>query len=672
MKFHLLKCFKSSSKPVYLQVDQATGNLNFNREILNKKNRLLTGLTVFVTLFLLMLSVQSKAQITDTTVFPLNEYLYTTGSSPYPSVNNDKLSAIDVSNFVNVMDYGAKGDGKTLDDKAIANAFKAAQYGVIFPSGKTFLVSKMSKITLTHDLTIYAYGATIKMAAFSRYSFLSLEYQSGSYHNTVLWLGGTLDGNKNKQSWPGSPTGNNTWEESHGRLIGVSFAEFALFKDVTVINTVVDGISIEATKLGVIADSKASGGAPIQYNQVAEQGTYFKFTRVGLKACYFLNLTCDGGSIGTHVSYPTNATMDNESLSVHVNCHFYNQAQNAVHIEDCYKNFFYNCTIGSDTNYLYHPSIHLSNRSGIVSIKSCQFTNARVNFNQAAGLKLGIIDSCQFVSEYKGFTSPLTAFIEGRPTVCINNTFSGRTSLKYQGAFKNIRNCTFSNFDSLSISGGYAVDSCTFISGMKPASLAKGGFVLSSTFTDVQTTLYKSKPANEDWKKVYLSYIDILSDTKEYLGRITCGANTTQDTAIQSQLASKTSAKAAAPGNGGAKINYRCLTCGMDTTKNKMGFLASAGAASGNANNISASQQIRLYPNPTADVLHVTLNEKLTGKTLLNVYDQQGRLVLSKTAYKNTPVLVEMMDVNKLTAGAYVLQIVNEQQPSSLRFIIAR
>ncbi|TKK70126.1 T9SS type A sorting domain-containing protein [Ilyomonas limi] len=667
MKCYLLLLFKSSIRSPYPQFYTSKEAPCFNRAVVNKRNRLSAGLSVFATLFFLILSAHSKAQITDVTTFPLNDYLYTTSASPYPLVNNDKLNAIDKSKFVNVMDYGAKGDGKTLDDNAIANAFKAAQYGVIFPSGKTFIVSKTLKVVLTHDLTVYAYGATIKMAAFSRYSFLSLEYLSGSYHNTVIWLGGTLNGNKNKQSWPGSPTGNNAWAEDHGRFVGVSFAEFALFKDVTVINTVVDGISIEACKLGVIADSKASGGAPLQYNQVQEQGTYFKFTRAGLKTCYFLNLTCDGGSIGTHVSYPENATMDNETVSVHVNCKFYNQVQNAIHIEDCYKNFFYNCTVGADTGYQYHPSVHLSNRTGIVSIKSCQFTNARVNFNQASSLKLGIIDSCQFVSEFKSFASTLTTFIEGRPTVCINSTFSGRTSSKYQGVLKNIRNCTFTNFDSLAVSGGYALDSCTFISGIKPASLAKGGFVLSSTFTDVQNTLYKSTPANEDWKKVYLSYIDILSDTKQYLGRITCGSNATQN-----KLASTTTAKAAALNSGDTNRHYGCFTCGIDSTKSKMSFITSGGAALSNNSTGLQSQQLRLYPNPTAEVLHVTLNDKIAGKTVLNIYDQQGRFVQTKTVYKNTSVLVETLNVNSLTAGAYVLQILNEQQPASMRFIIAR
>jgi len=70
--------------------------------------------------------------------------------------------------------------------------------------------------------------------------------------------------------------------------------------------------------------------------------------------------------------------------------------------------------------------------------------------------------------------------------------------------------------------------------------------------------------------------------------------------------------------------------------------------------------------------LHVSLNEKVLGKTLLNIYDQQGRLVQAKTIDKNSAASVETMNVSRLTSGSYILQIVNEHQKSSLKFIIAK
>ena len=618
------KCYALVFKFSYLQIVQSK-TISFS-----------SISSVFGILFFLMVFVQSKAQTVNTTVFPLNEYLFTSNGNPYPLVNNDKLNAIDTSKFVNVMNYGAKGDGKTFDDIAIANAFKAAEYGVIFPSGKTFIVSKLSTIILTHDLTVYAYGATIKMAPFSRYSFLSLEYQYGSYHNTVIWLGGTFDGNKNNQSWPGSPTGNNIWEEQHGRLVGVNYAQFALFKGITLVNTVMDGIGLEENRIAVIADSKASGGAPLQYSQVQDQGTYFKCTRANSHAFYCMNLSCDGGSIGVHYSTP-NYTASDSSITVVYNCNFNNQAQDAIHFEDCKRVFLYKNTIGRNVKGSYNADVHVSNTTEIASIKSCQFRNARLDFNNSSNLLLGIIDSCQFISEYRKSALSIQTFIVGRPTVCINSSFSGKTALKYQGALKNIRKCTFTNFDSVAISGGYAIDSCVFISGMKPASLSKGGFVLSSTFTSVQNSLYKSTPENDDWKKIYLSYIDIVSDTKEYLGRIDCGGNT--------EVASK------------------IVTNSPASLKKSL---------SDNNMNALSAQKMLVYPNPTVDELHITLNEKISGKTMLNIYDQQGRPVQTKTIYKNTSVQSESFNVKNLTSGYYVLQIVNELEKSSFKFIVAK
>ena len=81
---------------------------------------------------------------------------------------------------------------------------------------------------------------------------------------------------------------------------------------------------------------------------------------------------------------------------------------------------------------------------------------------------------------------------------------------------------------------------------------------------------------------------------------------------------------------------------------------------------------IKFYPNPAVNEVHVTLNDKVSGKTALNIFDQQGRLVQATTVYKNTPLSVESINVHNLAAGSYVLQIVNDQYKSSFKFVIAR
>jgi hypothetical protein len=463
-------------------------------------------------------------QITDRATFALNQYLYTTSGNPYPLVDNNKLNAIDRSNFKNVMDYGAKGDGKTYDDAAIVQAFKAANSagtGVIFPSGKTFMVSKISTIKITHDITVWAYGATIKMAPMTRYSFLSIEAQSGSYHYNVIWLGGTLDGNRENQSYPGSPTGNNTWAEAHGRFLGFSYIDFVLVKDINLINIVMDGVGIDASRLGVIADSKASNGAPFKYSEVQEQGTYFKVTRPGFKTCYFINLKCDGGSIGIHASFPTKQTLDPETLVVLRDCYVRNAIQNPIHIEDCYKVFMYRDTVVQNADSRYMVSCHFSNRTGIVSVKNCQFTNGRINLNESSNLKLGILDSNTFVTNYPS----QTMMIEGKPTVVAHSSFTGKCK-EQQVNGNNILSCTFQDFGAKAIASGYAIDNSVFDNGSKPAELINGGFITPGCeYINVSSPVSKKQPSDNNWRNVFSSYIDVYSDTNKYLGRIQSGTN---------------------------------------------------------------------------------------------------------------------------------------------------
>jgi hypothetical protein len=461
-------------------------------------------------------------QVTDKTVFPLSSYLYVPGNSPYPLVNQSKLDAIDKSNFKNVLNYGAKGDGRTYDDAAIVKAFNAANQagtGVIFPSGKTFLVSKLSTIRLSKNVTVYAYGATIKMADNKRYSALQFDYPSNSKAANFIWLGGTFDGNKDHQSWPGSPTGKNSWAESHGRFIGVAWAQFALFKDVNVVNTVVDGIGLERNKIGVISDSKASGGAQIQWSENAEQGTYFKCTREAALAFYVNNVDCEGGSIGVHYSTSNFSTADG-SVTTITNSHFKNQSQNPVHFEDCRRIFLSNCTVEKDLSSNYDWDFQISNQTWVASIKNCHFRNIRLNFNEASSLKLAIINGCDFTSEYAQAKGALPQFIEGRPTVVVNSSFAGKAAL-YQGELMNVRNCSFKDFGSLAISSGYAIDDCSFSNGTTAVSMVNGGFVTGCTFSNVKNSRYGS-PKNDDWKRVFSSVINIVSDQNNSLGQITC------------------------------------------------------------------------------------------------------------------------------------------------------
>lgn len=449
---------------------------------------------------LLLFSVITKAQVTDITVFPMNDYLV--AGNPYPSVNYSKISAIDISKFVNVMNYGAKGDGKTNDNTAIKSAFAAAQYGVIFPAGKTFLVNKLLTISLNKNMTVWAYGATIKMAANSQYSCFLFENGSSGWHNTFIWLGGTIDGNKEQQSWPGSPTGDTTWVEAAGQLLMIKRAIFVLVKDITIKNSVVNGTLFQSCKIGVVADSKGINGADIKYGDAGRQGTFFKVRQVGGTsygtAFYCMSIDCDSGSIGVH--YSTNYVEDS-SISVVTNSHFHNLRQNPLHFEHCRRVFMYKCDVSGDTTYI--SRVQISNNTLAASVKSCQFNNTGLNFNQASDMKLGIVDNCTFNSEFKS----IDCFIEGRPTIAINCTFKGR-ALLYQANVRYVKKCTFTDFGNIGVNGSYVVDSCTFTNGTTSVNNAKNGIVLPSCkFFNVTNSTKLTTPVNSDWKKIFLSSI---------------------------------------------------------------------------------------------------------------------------------------------------------------------
>ena len=159
-------------------------------------------------------------------------------------------------------------------------------------------------------MTIYAYGATFKMGEHTGYNAIAFEGNANEYNNQVIWLGGTFDGNKDKQAWPGSPTGNNNWTvtQSNYGLLTIQRAKFALVKDVSLINTVYDGVNLFECELGVIADSKASKGVGFIFSKLkanegkGRQSTYFKCTRKNSQVVYFLNLDCREGSIGVQYS----------------------------------------------------------------------------------------------------------------------------------------------------------------------------------------------------------------------------------------------------------------------------------------------------------------------------------------------------------------------------------
>jgi hypothetical protein len=465
-------------------------------------------------------------------IFPMNGYLTTDGTTPYPVVAQKKIQNIDTRSFINVMDYGALGNGSHVDDAAIAKAFAACKNGggVLFPKGKIFLIQNLIHIPLNKNITVKAYGATFKMASNTGYNAIAFEGEKTGYDHWVIWLGGTFDGNKDNQAWPGSPTKNNNWAvtQSNYGLLTIRRAKFALVKDILLTNTVYDGVNLFECELGVIADSKANNGVEFNYGHwryrfdTGHQATYFKCTRRNSQVVYFINLDCKGGSIG--VQYSTNKVSDS-SLAVVSNCRFYNQAQDALHFESCRKVFINQSIVGADNSAEYHADVHISNSCEIASIKNSQFNNGRIDFRNASKLQLGIVEDCQFKSyaQNKNDSLTLRAFIKNATHV-EDCTFKGRTK-EEQVTARYVTKSSFENFD-IAVNARALIYKCKFDNGNVAVKNPRKPLIKECVFKNTSSAVPSNVASNENsltettLKNLLTKSIRVIDERKKFLGYI--------------------------------------------------------------------------------------------------------------------------------------------------------
>lgn len=82
--------------------------------------------------------------------------------------------------------------------------------------------------------------------------------------------------------------------------------------------------------------------------------------------------------------------------------------------------------------------------------------------------------------------------------------------------------------------------------------------------------------------------------------------------------------------------------------------------------NIQGNQDssILLFPNPTSGILNVHL-EKNPPKSIINIYDITGRLLIKKGASSN----LEQIDLSDRKSGIYFIEIKNEEKSIRLKFI---
>lgn len=75
--------------------------------------------------------------------------------------------------------------------------------------------------------------------------------------------------------------------------------------------------------------------------------------------------------------------------------------------------------------------------------------------------------------------------------------------------------------------------------------------------------------------------------------------------------------------------------------------------------------QLTIYPNPTSDVLNIELPTDFTQQVTLNVFDINGRLVLTESVAHRT-----RLNMSNLTKGMYVLQAVSVERIVNQKFMI--
>lgn len=79
---------------------------------------------------------------------------------------------------------------------------------------------------------------------------------------------------------------------------------------------------------------------------------------------------------------------------------------------------------------------------------------------------------------------------------------------------------------------------------------------------------------------------------------------------------------------------------------------------------ITADNNIRLYPNPVQDQLHVSFSQ--TGNYTVSVYSLDGKIIINKQVNSNTK---EISMPAEMASGTYLLEVTNGQERKTIPFL---
>lgn len=79
---------------------------------------------------------------------------------------------------------------------------------------------------------------------------------------------------------------------------------------------------------------------------------------------------------------------------------------------------------------------------------------------------------------------------------------------------------------------------------------------------------------------------------------------------------------------------------------------------------------LAVNPNPVTNDLNLSLHGSVTGRVVAIIFDATGKKVLQQRFDKNSNSYIQNINVAKLAAGVYSLQvIINGKQTQSIRFV---
>jgi hypothetical protein len=72
---------------------------------------------------------------------------------------------------------------------------------------------------------------------------------------------------------------------------------------------------------------------------------------------------------------------------------------------------------------------------------------------------------------------------------------------------------------------------------------------------------------------------------------------------------------------------------------------------------LSGIDQVQIYPNPAHDQVYLRVLSESTGKLSVNVYNSLGAMVQSREIDKGQGYFADYLDISRLAAGTYIIQV---------------